>query len=120
MRFLFPLLLLFLWACDDQQEIPADVLERHAVVQMIGELHLGEAMVLNRNLPQDSSVMLYNIYQDSIMEAHGTDTATFHRSFRFYLRDLVAMDEMYAEVIDSLSLRQAELKAKIEKDTVSR
>lgn len=109
MKYLFSCLL-FLSACvffySCEEEIPEKVLSKDKMVNILKDLHLGEAYVNVNYSLNDSSKYMYHKFEDSTLKAHGTDEVTFDSSMAYYSRNIKLLDEIYALVVDSLSLKE--------------
>ena len=95
---------LFLFSCEDP--LPEKVLSKDKMVNILKDLHLGEAYVNANYSYNDSSRYLYKKFEDSTYKAYGTDAVTFDSSMAYYGRNIKQLDEIYALVVDSLSLKE--------------
>lgn len=94
----------FLFSCEESA--PEKVLSKDKMVNILKELHLAEAYVNANFTYTDSSRYLYKKFEDSTYKAYGTDAVTFDSSMAYYHRNIKQLDEIYALVVDSLSLRE--------------
>lgn len=74
---------------------------------IIRELHLAEAYVNSNFQYNDSSKYVYKKLEDSILTANGTELIAFDSSIAYYSRNIKLLDDIYAEAIDSLSLKES-------------
>lgn len=71
------------------------------------DMHLAEANLAS--LPQNDSVIrLVNEYYKFIFEFHKTDSATFKRSITYYSAQPKKLDNIYQQVVDSLTKLEAQ------------
>ena len=70
------------------------------------DIHLVEAAVSIKNLPRDSSVLVYSLYEKDVFKKHNISDSTYKKSFDFYTSRPALMDKLYEMVVDSLSLRE--------------
>lgn len=100
----------YLSACKkkiEALETPADVLTPDKMVRIQIRLHLAEAKAMQSRIGADTADALYLHYQKEILAKEQIDTATYKRSFRFYSQHPAEFDKIYAQVIDSLGLRES-------------
>ncbi len=101
-------MLLLLTACVKPVEPPPGTLSKDKMVDILIDIHIAEARAGQVNLrSQDSTQMYYNYLEAKVFKKHKIDTATYNRSYRFYTNNMKYMDEIYAAVVDSLSLRES-------------
>jgi hypothetical protein len=82
--------LLVMVACDGENN--AEVLEKEKLSQVYAE------MVFHKELYAKNPVK-YEIALDSLLLVYETDTTEIQRSFQYYSKDPVALDEIYNESI---------------------
>lgn len=95
----------FSLSCSDKQ--PEGVLSRKDMINVLVRIHLAEAKANNSYLTNDTLKIFYQSLEDSIFKKYNTSKAGFEKSYQYYLQKPKEMDKMYAEVVDSLSLREA-------------
>ncbi len=94
---------------DDKKNIPADLIAKDQMVDVVVDLRLLDA-IMNVKLRKKETgldsvnVLLYN----SIMEKHGITREQFERSLTFYQGDLKVLDEIYEQAITKLILMKPE------------
>jgi hypothetical protein len=105
-----------MWACSGKkQDIPEEILPEKQMVEIIVDLHLGEAKLNEVKGDIEGRVVLFNAYADSIYQQHGTDSLHYISSHDFYMENLDAMKGIYQKVSDSLKiLRDSAAKARPE------
>jgi len=94
-------------ACVKEPIPPPDTLSKDQMISILIDIHLAEAKV--GRLPfrsLDSSKVLFRKMELDIFKKHQTDTATYRKSFEFYLNNTAYLDDIYAAVVDSLSYRE--------------
>ena len=80
-------------------------METMIVVEM--EFQLLEARMKTLSIPADSAKVLFEVFSDEIYEELEVDKEHYKKSYKYYMDDIDGMNEIYAAVIDSLSLREA-------------
>ncbi|GAB2874565.1 DUF4296 domain-containing protein [Hymenobacter ruber] len=104
-------LLLALPACQRPEEapLPADLVPREKMAQMLADLHQLEAQIESSRLSPDSSRALFLAQQKNMLWKHEVSDSTFQRSYRYYGIHNKDLNEIYAGVIDTLNKREARL-----------
>ena len=101
------LVMLVLTSCNEANKLPIGILPENKMINLLIELHLTEAKVSIKNLPQDSSVKFYNYLQNKVFAENKVDSIIFSNSYNYYSTDSKKIDAIYTAVIDSLSLRES-------------
>ncbi|MFC6224680.1 DUF4296 domain-containing protein [Hymenobacter artigasi] len=104
-------LLLALPACQRPEEapMPADLIPREHMAQMLADLHQLEAQVESSRLSPDSGRALYLAQHKSLLWKHEVTDSAFQRSYRYYGIHGKDLNEIYAGVIDTLNHRETKL-----------
>ncbi len=107
-KYLFiTLLVIFFVSCRQQKEaVPADIIPIEKMVPVMIDIHLVEAAISNKNLPRDSSIVVYSLYEKDIFKKHNISDSIYRKSFNYYTARPAMMDKLYEMVVDSLSLRE--------------
>ena len=90
---------------------PADLLPEQQMVQILADVHIAEARIENHILYPDTALMVFNKEQKQILAQHGVDEEEFRKTYRYYLDNLGQMDRLYEIILDTLSVREAKLRA---------
>ena len=102
-------IILISFACKNNNT-PKGILEKNQMTDILIDIHRLEAKIAVKNLPNDSSKLYYYKLQEEIFKSYHTDSAKFNNSFRYYLSNGAAFDNIYASVVDSLSLEEVQQK----------
>lgn len=107
-NYLFISLLAFtLLSCTENvEELPSSVLSEDSMVKIMIDIHLLESAISIKNLPRDSSVMLYALYEKDLFKKYGISDSTYKNSFTYYSAHPEFMKPVYERVVDSLSWRE--------------
>jgi hypothetical protein len=99
-------------SCGQQGDnTPKNLLPEQKLVQILADVHVAEARIENRIVYPDTAMMLYGLEQQRILEAHGVEEQLFRDTYRYYLSDIKKMDKLYEIILDTLSVREAKLRA---------
>jgi hypothetical protein len=99
-------------SCGQQgDKTPKNLLPEQKLVQILADVHVAEARIENNVVYPDTALMLYGLEQQRILEAHGVEEQLFRDTYRYYLNDLQKMDRLYEIILDTLSVREAKLRA---------
>ena len=105
--FLISICGIFLFSCEQKEEIPTDILAQADMVNILMGVHVAEATVGLKNLPAHSARQLFMSLEREIFASNKTDKAKYAKSYKYYMTKVELMDGIYSKVIDSLSLREA-------------
>ena len=100
-------------SCGSEKRNSA-ALSQEQMVDFLIDLHLSEATVQDLRLKPDSAIALFKVQEKLLYKQHGITDSMFINSFQYYLEQPVLMEEIYAAIIDSLSLRQVLLRESTE------
>lgn len=106
------LFLIIMWlavGCH-RERLPEDVMSPEQMISYLIDLHIAEASVQNLRLRRDSAEVVFAAREKYLLKEHQITDSLFIRSYNYYLRHPDKLEEIYAAVVDSLSLRQSLLK----------
>lgn len=90
---------------------PEGLLPEAKMVQLLADVHIAEARIESRIVYPDTALMVFNREQQQIFEEHGVAPEDFRKTYQFYLENLSQMDRLYEVILDTLSVREAKLRA---------
>lgn len=93
-----------------QDRAKSTLMSKEQMVDFLIDLHLSEATVQDMRLKADSANVLFSIQERLLYRQHNVSDSLFIKSYQYYLEQPVQMEEIYAAIIDSLSLRQVLLR----------
>lgn len=67
---------------------------------------MAEGYVSTFPIHYDSSRILYPLLEKEIFDKHQVSDSVFKVSLEYYMRDAKRMDDLYARIIDSLSIKE--------------
>jgi hypothetical protein len=99
-----------IYSCKPKEDpVPAKVIGRDTMVNLLADLHLAEAKMLVSGKEFNSSVLKSAYLQNVLLKAK-IDTARFSESFQFYATHPALFSSVYDDVITEISKRQATFK----------
>ena len=102
-----------LTACVTEPKPPAGTLSKQQMVAILAEIHVAEATAQQVSFRgADSTQLFYKHLERQILRRFNTDSTQYHDSYRWYVQHVREMNEIYTAVVDTLSARQAEARAK--------
>ena len=111
----------FVSACDNKStfaERPAQLLTKQEMVSFLVDLHLTEAKMNYAEVRNaDSLEILFRNYERHLMEEHGIDDSVYLQSYAYYLENMELLNDIYEDVVDSLSMIDTRHKAQAMQDT---
>lgn len=102
---------LLLNGCDRPEMAvpPAQLLSKEQMRGVLIDLHLLEARVESGRLSTDSARALYNRQQRLVLQQHQVTDSAFRQSYRYYAVHDKDLDDIYGQIIDSLTAREQKL-----------
>jgi Domain of unknown function (DUF4296) len=99
-------LLLFLAACSTKTKRPSDILDEQTMINVLVEVHLAEAKLNNYQAEPATRQELFREFEQRILQNAGLDSATYKKSYDYYLENLEAMNVIYMAVKDTIENRR--------------
>ena len=98
-------------ARPEQVPTPPNLLPKEKMMSLLVQLHLLEARLETSRISGDSARALFLSQQHDLMWRNGVSEpdSVFERSYRYYASHNKDLDEIYAGVIDSLTLREKKM-----------
>lgn len=99
---------LLVTACQKPEEVPmpAHLVPREKMINLLIELHLLEARTDAAALPSDSARALFRQQQKNVYRRYEISDSVFVQSYRYYAIHEKDLDEIYTIVVDSLTQRE--------------
>lgn len=103
---LLVLLLVFGSACSNGPAPPDNLISRENMVQILSDVHLAEQRVSGLRMnTQDSSLIVFESFEQKILKKYGADTAAYRVSYIYYMAHPDQFKDIYQGVIDTLTAR---------------
>jgi len=93
-------------ACVTEEKPPDNIMSQQQMIDFLIDLHIVEAKVSMLRIPFDSVKLFFTEVEDSLYRKHQISDSTYKKSYQYYLENITQMEEIYAAVVDSLSLRE--------------
>ena len=108
MKKVFLILALFLSiSCSsDKRKKPKNLYTIEQMASFLKDLYVLETKVKALKLNEDSTKVVFSIYEKKLYEKHHMDDSTYRQSFRYYMDDIEALSKIYEIIGDSLSLEE--------------
>ena len=98
------LALVLVFSCKGKKSPPPGILSEDQMVMVITDIQLTEGKVSALPVSYDSSQVLYSLLEKEVFLKHSVSDSLFTQSMLYYLEDAKAMEQIYARVIDSLTV----------------
>ncbi|GAB4448161.1 MAG: hypothetical protein Fur0028_03190 [Bacteroidales bacterium] len=94
-----------LFSCSrKQKEIPSEIIQQDSLVNIIVDIHLADAILLNPLTQSKISDISSNRLYKTVLDKYGISRERFNKSIDFYAETPAVLDSIYDKVIEQLSL----------------
>jgi hypothetical protein len=100
--------LLLCCAKPDVKQPPYGVIPEDTMVNVLMDLHVLQSELSLSSLPADSAQKVYLQLEEKVFLENKVTRKRFKTSYNYYMETINKMDELYARVVDSLALHEAE------------
>lgn len=97
-------------ACSHEDSKPKNVLPQEKIVPVLLDIYMAEGKVNDLRISHDSSVAIFDVYEDKIFEKHQIVDSVYRASMSYYFANPDQLEGIYETVLDSLNLREQRLK----------
>ncbi len=105
----FLIALLILTGCGPAKDaVPEGILPKDKMIPLMIDIQLAEAAIPINNFQGDSAKQYAADYYNYIYNRHQVEKETFDKSINYYIKHPKLLDEIYAGVIEGLSVKEAE------------
>ena len=99
---------LFLISCGSKGvDLPDDILTKEQMVDLMIDIRIAEGMVSTVTMGVDSAEVIYKALERRIFNEHGIDSASYVKSYTYYLKHPQLYLDVTDIVIDSLKARNS-------------
>jgi hypothetical protein len=109
MRLILVILILLLGSCK-KEKAPVGILTKEQMVDWMIDIYLAESRTNLMSFSRDSAYRLFYPYPDSLMRRKGIQDSVLQKSYRYYIDHPAVLESIYDTVIDSLNLREQQLR----------
>ncbi|MBS9522873.1 DUF4296 domain-containing protein [Litoribacter alkaliphilus] len=102
---IFLVLSVFALSCGNGDR-PKQLLNEDQMVAIMMDIHMVEGIASSLPISYDSSKKVYPYLEHRVFEKHGVPDSVYVENLQYYLRDAAKMEQLYARVIDSLTVKQ--------------
>jgi hypothetical protein len=106
MKFLLPVLWVFMAACSTPEVVPEGLLERERFKETLMEAQLIEARMSQQLVVERATVIPAEHYYAEMFAKQGTTKEQFERTFEFYAARPIELKQIYEEIFTELSKRK--------------
>ncbi len=110
------LLLITMFMACSSEGVPEGVLTQDQMVPIFLDVYLAEGKVNNLKVKRDSSLALFEIYEQLIFEKHNVSDSIYRLSMSYYYDHPDQLEMIYETVLDSLNLLEKRLEEKKEEE----
>lgn len=100
----FLVITLFFSCSRKQKEIPAEIIQKDSLVNIIVDLHLADAVLLNPLAQSKISDISSNRLYNTVLDKYNITRERFNKSINYYAETPAVLDSIYDKVIEQLSL----------------
>lgn len=91
-------------SCSTKDQIPAGVLDKAEMVQVLTEVYIAEEKVNRLALRSDSAKQVFEKMKKKIFYKAGVEDSVFKKSVNYYMEHPEEMELIYTALVDSLNL----------------
>ena len=102
--------------CVPEVEVPRDVMSKNQMISFLIDVHILEAQTGQLRISRDSARVVFQYFEDELLQKHNVKDSLYFRSLEFYYSHPLLMEEVYAAVLDSLSLYERMSKGNLENE----
>lgn len=100
---------LLFFGCSNNNSIPKDLLSEDTLIQVIVDMHIADAILIEPSVQQKQMVINKNKFYNTILNKHSLTSEEFQKNLNFYSDNPEKFDKIYERVIEELSVIQGTL-----------
>lgn len=104
--FILSIVLCLVLGCAKAEKKPKNILDKDIMVKLLVEIHISESKCGQSYLRGDTSKVLYGRLETDIFKNMKVSKKSYDTSYSYYAKHLTEFEDIYARVVDSLSLRE--------------
>ncbi|MCD4746132.1 MAG: DUF4296 domain-containing protein [Bacteroidales bacterium] len=94
---------------NHQKPTPENLISRNEMVDIFVDIQLVEAILTQKQKKTPDIKFHTNNYYKSIFEKHNITQKDFEENLQYYQQNIEKLDEIFADVITHLSMKQSEI-----------
>ena len=110
------LMVILLFGCKGEEKIPDHLLSKEQMISMLIRLHLLEGEVNQLKIRRDSANIVFKYFENRLFENKNIQDSLYLETWAYYAEHPKVMEEIYAAVLDSLSLQERLLEERINQE----
>ncbi len=103
-QIVFVTLVVFGLSCSTKSQAPEQLIPKDSMVNVIVDLHLADAILLNPMVQSKISDVSSNKLYETVMNKHRITRQQFNESLEYYAKDPKVLDSIYDVVIEKLNM----------------
>jgi len=103
---LFIAITIVVFGCVHKDTPSEDLMSKEQMVSFLIDLHIMEAKMNITRFPKDSVEAIFPEIEKELFKKHNISDTIYFKSYQYYLNNMFDMEDIYAAVVDSLSLRE--------------
>jgi hypothetical protein len=100
---------LLIFGCSNEKSIPKGIISEDSLVQIIVDMHLGDAILIDPSTQQRQFVINKTEFYNAILKKHSITKAEFKKNVNFYSDNPEKFDKIYERVVEELTVLQGNL-----------
>jgi hypothetical protein len=98
--------------CKRTEDIPEGILKQNQMMPVMLDIYLAESQLTELRLDRDTTASIFDTYEGVIFERHNVDHEQYKKSLTYYYDHTKQLEIIYEAMLDTLTIRDAKLKAK--------
>lgn len=100
-----------LWSCSSEKEA-GNILKQDQMVSVLLEVYLAESRVNEFRVKRDSSMAIFQVYEQKIFEKFKISDSVYRASLAYYYDHPDELESIYETLLDSLNLMEKKIQEK--------
>ncbi len=106
--------LLLFSGCKNDNELPEGIVSEAKMVELLEEIFMAENRLVNLKLNRDTTIAIFETYEQLIFEKHQIDPEQYKASLTYYYDHTDKLEAIYETLLDSLNVKESKLKSKLD------
>ncbi len=88
------------------EQTPDGILNIEQMAAILIGIHIAEGKIVEMQQRGDTAAIILKYFEDEIYKKHDVDREVYEESFKYHLINVKTLDQIYAQVVDSLNVRK--------------